>query len=246
MKKRYIQAFILVCFFGSLLYAAPNRGLGDENQRNINDGVKTEYIVVSIEEAEILEVASIEPNETGYVGAGNDVEESEIYTIEQRRHDIEMLDTSNNMEWFKQYKQIQEEYSNWIDPDETIYDVFSENELDFLFRIVETEVRGNEYFDEKVNVCSVIFNRMCDEKYFFNVDTLTDVLTEKNQFSSYISGDYKKVTVTETTKLACEYAYQIEDATNGALWFDSTKGNSWAHRNRTYLFTDGVGHSYYN
>ena len=114
--------------------------------------------------------------------------------------------------------------------------------MELLFRIVETEVRGDENFDEKVNVASVIFNRIEHEDFPM---TLTDVLTEYPQFSSYISGAYRNVEVTDTTILACEYAFQIGDTTNGALYFDSTNGNSWADRNKEHIFTDGVGHSFY-
>ena len=146
------------------------------------------------------------------------------------------------MEWFKKYKEIQDEYSEWIDKDETIYDYFDTSELDLLFHIIETEVRGENNFDEKVNVANVIFNRIKHEDFPTN---LIDILTEYPQFSSYTSGAYKSVEITETTILACEYAFQFPDTTNGALWFDSTRGNSWADRNREYIFTDSVGHSFY-
>ena len=158
---------------------------------------------------------------------------------------LNTLDKSNKEDWFKNYKAIQEEYSDWIDKDETIYDYFNQDELELLFRIVETEVRGDENFDEKVNVASVIFNRIGHEDFPM---TLTDILTQRSpspQFSSYISGAYKNVEVTDTTILACEYAFQIGDTTNGALYFDSTNGHSWADRNREYIFTDAVGHSFY-
>ena len=114
--------------------------------------------------------------------------------------------------------------------------------MSLLFKIVETEVRGNENFSEKANVASVIFNRMKHDDF---PTTMNDVLTEHPQFSSYISGAYKNVEVTDTTILACEYAFQIEDTTNGALYFDSTNGKSWADRNREFLFKDDVGHSFY-
>lgn len=111
-----------------------------------------------------------------------------------------------------------------------------------MFRIVETEVRGDINFNEKVNVASVIFNRIEHDDF---PASITNVLTEYPQFSSYISGAYKNVEVTNTTILACEYAFQIEDTTNGALYFDSTNGNSWADNNRDYIFTDSVGHNFY-
>ena len=45
--------------------------------------------------------------------------------------------------------------------------------------------------------------------------------------------------------MACDYVYQFGDTTGGALWFDSTRGNSWADRNKEYLFCDNVGHNFY-
>ena len=159
---------------------------------------------------------------------------------------VNTINVPNRKEWFVQYKQLQEEYAEWIDKDKTIYDQYSPEELELLFRIVETEVRGDCYFDEKSNVVSVIFNRLKIDNHDWFPDTLTGVLTEYPQFSSYLTGAYQYVTVTETTKLACEYVYQFGDVTGGALWFDSTDGNSWADRNRHLLFKDYVGHAYYN
>lgn len=56
---------------------------------------------------------------------------------EEAQEKIEKLDKSDKKKWFIEYKKIQEEYSEWIDPDETIYDCFTEEELDLLFKIVE-------------------------------------------------------------------------------------------------------------
>lgn len=126
----------------------------------------------------------------------------------------------------------------------SLYDTYSKEEIDLLFRIVETEVRDNEYFDEKTNVCSVIFNRLKHKEF---PNTLIGVLTQRYQFSSYAGGDgdYQKVTVTDMTIAACEYVYKNGDTTGGALYFDSTNGNSWASKHKTYMFTDGVGHAFY-
>lgn len=126
----------------------------------------------------------------------------------------------------------------------SLYDTYSKEEIDLLFRIVETEVRDNEYFDEKANVCSVIFNRLKHKEF---PNTLTGVLTQRYQFSSYAggNGDYQKVTITDMTIAACEYVYKNGDTTGGALYFDSTSGNSWASKHKTYMFTDGVGHAFY-
>lgn len=253
MKKRYVQTFFVVCFFGSLLYAAPVMGLEDKHYRDIKNEATINEVIESTEEDFSTEEAmvSFEQNETCYVTSASETEEAaEIDLVTQKIFEaqmrIEALEAENSMEWFKKYKEIQNEYSEWINTDETIYDVFSETELDLLFRIVETEVRGDENFDEKANVCSVIFNRLYDQTHFSDVNTLAAVITQQTQFSSYTSGAYKRVSVTDTTRLACEYAFQIGDTTGGALWFDSTNRNSWAEHNRSLSFTDEVGHNYYN
>lgn len=240
MRKRIVQAFIVLCF-GSILCVAP---LGANNNLEPNKQTET-LLTVNTEQIMETEI-SIEQNANSIVSTGNDIQQNEIDIISEKIFEVQQrintLECENTMEWFKKYKEIQDEYSEWIDPDETIYDYFDEFELDLLFRIVETEVRGENNFDEKVNVANVIFNRIKHEDFPTN---LTDILTEYPQFSSYINGEYKNVTVTETTILACEYAFQFQDTTNGALWFDSTRGNSWADRNREYVFTDSVGHSFY-
>lgn len=240
MKRRVIQTFIVLCF-GSILCVAP---LGANN--NLEPNKQTETLL-TINTEQIMETEiSIEQNANSIVSTGNDIQQNEIDIISEKIFEVQQrintLECENTMEWFKKYKEIQDEYSEWIDKDETIYDYFNESELDLLFRIVETEVRGENNFDEKVNVANVIFNRIKHEDFPTN---LTDILTEYPQFSSYINGEYKNVTVTETTILACEYAFQFQDTTNGALWFDSTRGNSWADRNRKYIFTDDVGHRFY-
>lgn len=240
MKKRYVQAFILVCFFSSIIYAAPSVGLEDDYYRNIKNETATEEVAEVIEPTEV----TIGQNEKLYVESASEPTKGKLIEdkIIEAQMRIDTLSAENSMEWFKKYKEIQNEYSEWIDTDETIYNYFDTSELDLLFHIVETEVRGENNFDEKVNVANVIFNRIKHEDFPTN---LTDILTEYPQFSSYINGEYKNVTVTETTILACEYAFQFQDTTNGALWFDSTRGNSWADRNREYIFTDNVGHSFY-
>ena len=54
-----------------------------------------------------------------------------------------------------------------------------------------------------------------------NGKSLTEVLTEKNQFKVYSNGSYKKVTLDEKTILACEFVYIFGDTTNGCIAFRS-------------------------
>lgn len=123
-----------------------------------------------------------------------------IEEMNQKMTEIESIE--DKKEWFIAYKSIIEEYSYIIDPPEAIYDYFTEEELDLLFRVVQAEV-GDEYsFESKVNVANVIFNRFYHERF---PDTLSDILV-CDQFSSIADGRYIEVEVTEDTILACEYA----------------------------------------
>lgn len=115
----------------------------------------------------------------------------------------------------------------------TLYDTYSEEELELLFRVVEAE--ATDYDVEcKSHVASVIFNRL---KAGWWGGDLTKSIMAKRQFEVITNGRYKKVTVTDETILACQIAF-AGDTAQGALFFDSTKGKSWAHRNQEYLFSD--------
>lgn len=156
--------------------------------------------------------------------------------IEEMNSKLEFISSiSDRREWFLAYKSIVNEYENIIDPPETIYDCFSENELDLLFRVVQAEI-GDEYtFDQKVNVASVILNRVKHKRF---PETLLEVLSA-DQFATISNGRYKEVDVSENTILACEYAYSIEDTTKGCLFFDSNNKLKYE-----YVFNDGA-HNFY-
>lgn len=122
---------------------------------------------------------------------------------------------------------------NTILQSKTLYTTYSDEELDLLFRIVEAE--ATDYSVEcKSHVASVIFNRI--RTGWYDGD-LTRNLMAKRQFEVVTNGRYKKMTITEETILACEIAFE-NDTAQGALFFDSTKGKSWAHENREYIFCD--------
>lgn len=156
--------------------------------------------------------------------------------IEEMNYEMTEIETiTDKKEWFIAYKSIIEEYSYIIDPPETIYDYFTEEELDLLFHVAQAEV-GDEYsFESKVNVANVIFNRFFHERF---PDTLSDILV-CDQFSPIADGRYREVEVTEDTILACEYAFEIEDTTDGCLFFDSNNA-----LNYQFVFDDGA-HNFY-
>lgn len=127
------------------------------------------------------------------------------------------------------------------DEDElTMYDVYSAKELDLLFRVVQSEA-GIGDIECRSHVASVIFNRV---KAGIEGGDLTAILTAPKQFSVISNGAYQRVVVDEKTIKACEIAFKMDTAM-GALYFDSTDGNSWAHNNRQFLFKDEIGHCFY-
>lgn len=137
-------------------------------------------------------------------------------------------------EWFLAYKEFLEKYPTFDRP-QTIYEKYTEEEIYMMQRVIETEVYGCD-FEAKANVASVILNRIEGDNKFSN-DAIT-VCTSPGQFV------YSRKQISEDTKLALEYAEEVEDTTNGALYFNSMEPmDSWNGRERK--FTDHVGHSFY-
>lgn len=144
--------------------------------------------------------------------------ELDEYTMLLNEIPYDFNNDAEKMDWFIEYKNIINQYPKELHNTKIIYDVYSDSELDLLFRIVQAEA-GDEYgFIEKTNVVSVIFNRCQSEN-----KTLTEVLTGKNQFTSYSNGSYKKKAIDKKTILACEYVFSFGDTTDGCVAFRSHK-----------------------
>lgn len=168
-----------------------------------------------------------------------DLPENSVITVNLIENmNLEMAEIesiSDQQEWFIAYKDIIEKYAYIIDPPETIYDYFSEEELDLLFRVVQAEV-GDEYsFEQKVNVAEVIFNRLEDKRFH---NTLVEILTS-DQFQTVANENYKHVKVSENTILACEYAFQIGTGREKCLFFDSNNT-----LNYEFVYNDAA-HNFY-
>ena len=147
---------------------------------------------------------------------------------------IEPLKEIDKRTWFILYKSIQEEYSDYLDPPESIYDYFTEEQIAIMQKCIETETYQCS-FEAKVNVACVILNRVEHEQ--FPTDPI-EIITGKNQFA------YGRNSITEDTILALEYAFMIEDTTNGCIAFRSDCSpdtwNGWEKQ-----FTDESGHTFY-
>jgi len=164
------------------------------------------------------------------------------------KNELDGLNKQDKKEWFIQYKKLIEKYSEYTDsPEETVYDYVTNEEFELFCGIVEAEI-GNGTFEQKCNVASSIITR------YFNTNpiadfgkTFMDILTQKNQYSTYSNGMYKKVEITEETILAIEYSFMIEDTAQGCQYFRSgSDPNGWheTSNNIEFIFDDGK-HKFY-
>lgn len=155
-----------------------------------------------------------------------------IHEMQEKMKKIESIE--DKKEWFIEYKKIIYEYIELIDPPETIYDYYSEEEINLICRVVETETYQCD-FESKVNVANVILNRIDDEKFG---GTVKEVVTSTNQFV------YERKIISEDTILAVEYAFLNEDTTQGALYFNSNNKTE-TFCGREWIFQDEAGHNFY-
>ena len=174
------------------------------------------------------------------IEADKEMERIEKERIEKERYDKYLSELASinaiedKQEWFLAYKNILFEYSEWYDTPETIWDVYAEDEVMLICRMVETECYGQSFMP-KVNVASVVFNRLKDDRFG---NTITEVITQKNQFV------YFRKEISPDTINAVMYAFEIEDPTNGSLFFHSNeKKDRFSGAN--YVFTDEAGHHFY-
>lgn len=96
------------------------------------------------------------------------------------------------------------------------------------------------------NIVYVVLNRLHSER-FPELDTIEEVVFDKNQFQPVSNGLYWEVEITNLVREAVDEAYADYSETNnaqGALFFkaDYCKA-SWS--GKKYLFTDKVGHEFY-
>lgn len=136
--------------------------------------------------------------------------------------------------WFVEYKELIESYEDVIDPPESVYDYFTEEEIYLIQRMVETETYQQDFMS-KVHVACVAFNRYDSDVFS---DDMKKIITSPSQFA------YGRKKISEDTVLAVEYAFMIEDPTEGSVGFHSgtkTKTfNGWE-----YVFTDNAGHHFF-
>lgn len=196
-----------------------------------NDEQKeTEEVKEETEETEDIVVEEIMNSE-----AYKEVNETELAINNMNAELAAISQIYDRKEYFTRYKDIVYRYSYAVQPPTTIYDCFTGEELNILFRVVQAEI-GNYSFDQKCNVVSVIYNRLRHEAF---PNVLYELLTP-DQFQTIQNGAVNNAVVSDDTILACEYVFIFGDTTGGALFFDSN-----GRLNYNYLFNDGA-HNFYN
>ena len=223
MKRRIFKVLLLLVATAliSIPFVAPIMGQNnDKTEISVQENIDTTNEI--IKETELSEIEKLN-NEVDAAIENMNVEMAEIESIKDKK------------EWFIAYKGIVDKYSYILDPPERIYDYYTDEELDMFFRVVQAEI-GDEYtFEQKCNVANVILNRI--EHYKFP-DKMLEILTP-DQFATVKNGRINKVSISECTILACEYAFQIEDTTDGCLFFDSNNALKYE-----FVFNDGA-HNFY-
>ena len=214
--KRFISLTILLFMIVSLVIPISN--INSQHKNDVIEPVLLSDITYEIVFEEVIE----EP----------DPYEIAIQEMQEKMTEIESIE--DNKEWFLAYKDIVFEYAEWIDPPETIFDYYTEDEVRLICRVVETETYQCD-FDSKVNIANVVLNRIESGEFG---ETVEEVITTESQFA------YGRETITEDTILAVMFAFEFEDTTNGATFFHSNKQTD-TFCGKNYIFSDDAVHHFY-
>lgn len=117
--------------------------------------------------------------------------------------------------------------------------LLSESDEIRLMKVAMAEAEG-EGVEGKAMVMAVVYNRTQSEIF---PDTIEEVLYQDRQFQTVKNGSYASAVPDEECMEALEAIKNGEYLYVDALFFDSCS-NSWASRNREYLYTIG-GHKFY-
>ena len=214
--KRFISMLILLFMIVSLVIPISN--INNQHKNDVSEPVLLSDITYEIVFEEVIE----EP----------DPYEIAIQEMQEKMSEIESIE--DNKEWFLAYKDIVFEYAEWIDPPETIFDYYTEDEVRLICRVVETETYQCD-FDSKVNIANVVLNRIESGEFG---ETVEEVIATESQFA------YDREVITEDTILAVMFAFEFEDTTNGALYFHSNKQTD-TFCGKSYIFSDDAVHHFY-
>ena len=118
---------------------------------------------------------------------------------------------------------------------------FTPEEEEILLRVAMSEAES-ESTEGKAAVICVVLNRVKSPAF---PNTISEVVFQKNQFSTTVTGGrYWITTPNEDCNAALELVRYGWDETEGALFFESNHGNSWHSKNLEYIFSLG-NHRFY-
>lgn len=140
-----------------------------------------------------------------------------------------------SIEWMDVYEAINREYSDITDELSTLENTYTNEEIQYLYRVTETETRGAD-IESKSHVAKVVLNRVKDKRF---PNTITDVVTQPNQFC------YSKTDISEETKVACKFAIAFPNDADGCFWFHSGKQTT-TFSGGNFVFQDSCGHNFYS
>ena len=197
------------------------------------------YTITSSEQNIELE-EQIKEYETELEQKDNDIERlktelDSVTTKLEELNDISKEDKLKLIEPIKEYDlELYYKLYKEIENNADIYIYYSQNDIEYLCRCVETECHDCSFL-AKVNVANVILNRVNSDEF---KDNVYDVITSPNQFA------YHRTKIDDSTRLAVEYAIMFEDTTQGALYFHSGKKTE-TFSNSQYIFSDDAVHHFY-
>ena len=199
------------------------------------------FIIYKISQLELMEVGELhikKIEDTVEEADDSNILLKEDY-IKMRQDEIDNLRfVTDEMIKFIKYKGVCVRYQDATgikeDVTEYLHSNFSLDEIYLMQRVIETECYQRD-FRSKVNVASVILNRLESGKFGNNIE---EIITNENQFA------YGRRYITYDTILALEYASYYGDTTNGALYFHSNEKTD-RFSGKSHIFTDDAGHHFY-
>lgn len=240
-KLSLLQIFTLVCIAILVIYVFLVIILNDNKSAEQSKAIQE----IKIQQEELFNsISKVNENVVtlNTYSASLNLIMNELKDIKEATYEVKALEFQTEMnaldnivdkeKWFLEYMDICERYKEYVPMPITIYDIYSEDEIYLIERMVETEIGGGT-FEQKVNVADVVWNRIENDRW---PDTIAKIIVP-GQFA------FGKTQVSESTRLAVEYSFMFPDQTNGALAFHSM-GQSEKFGNYYFLLFDG-NHSFY-
>lgn len=230
-KLRRVQICALSLILSTNIVIMCNLMNITQQDKKIINGLKISYDSLNEDNNQIKEVNA------NYERQLNELKQDKTTkycdNAQQEMELIKPFEDSDKENYIKAYLDIVNKYSKYVDTPESLEDYYTDAQIQIMLKCIETET-FEAPFDAKVNVASVILNRLNRDE--FPTDPIK-LITDKNQFA------YGRNNITEETKYALYYAWYIKDTTDGAIGFRSdcspSKWNGWY-----YSSTDGYHYFY--